>query len=85
MADLALYGLPLDDLSRHVERVQAVSAGQVRDFAKAHLGIGTQVIVAGDAKQFADALAKAYPTLSRLDAATLDLDSPTLRPAAKKK
>jgi zinc protease len=66
--------------------VQAISAEQVRDFAKAHLGRdGIQVIVAGDAKQFADALAKAYPKLERLDAATLDLDNPTLRPASKKK
>jgi zinc protease len=86
VADLALYGLPLDDLARYLERVQAVSADQVRDFAKAHLGrAGTRVIVAGDAKQFADALAKAYPNVERLDAATLDLDSPTLRPALKKK
>jgi zinc protease len=86
VADLALYGLPLDDLAHYLERVQAVSAEQVRDFAKAHFGKdGTEVIVAGDARQFADALVKVYPKAERLDAATLDLDSPTLRPAAKKK
>ncbi|HXR62008.1 MAG TPA: pitrilysin family protein [Rudaea sp.] len=86
VAGLALYGLPLDELAHYLDRIQAISAEQVRDFAKAHLGKdGTRVIVAGDAKQFADALAKAYPKVERLDAATLDLDSPTLRPASTKK
>ena len=61
------------------------SAEQVRDFARANLGKeGRSIIVAGDARQFAAALGKAYPTMERLSAAALDLDSPTLKRTAKK-
>jgi zinc protease len=82
VAGLAVYGVPLDELGRYLDNVQAVSAEQVRDFAKAHLGAdGLVVVVAGDAKQFADALAAKRPRLERLEAAKLDLDSPTLKPA----
>jgi len=84
VAGLAVYNLPLDELARYLDNVQAVSADQVRDFAKAHLGKnGLSVIVAGDAKQFGEALLKAYPKAEQLGAAALDLDSPTLNPAAK--
>ena len=84
VANLAVYGLPLDELAHYLDKVQAVSADQVRDFAQAHLARdGTSVIVVGDAKQFAAALAKAYPKIERRTAAGLDLDSPTLKPLAK--
>jgi zinc protease len=82
IADLAVYGLPLDELSHYLDKVQAVSADQVRDFAKSHLGRdGIRIVVAGDAAQFAAAMTKAYPKLERLSAAALDLDSSTLKPA----
>jgi zinc protease len=84
VAGLAVYGLPLDELARYLDKVQAVSAEQVRDFAKANLGSeGCSIIVAGDAQQFAAALGKTYPKLERLSATALDLDSPTLKPAKK--
>jgi zinc protease len=85
VAGLAVYGLPLDELAHYLDKVQAVSAEQVRDFARANLGNeGRSIIVAGDARQFAAALAKAYPTMERLSVAALDLDSPTLKRAKKK-
>jgi zinc protease len=84
VADLAVYGLPLDELAHYLDKVQAVSADQVRTFAQAHLDRdGVSVIVAGDAQQFADALNKAYPKTERYTAAGLDLDSPTLKAATK--
>lgn len=84
VADLALYGLPLDELGHFVDKVQAVSGDQVRDFAKTHLDRdGTTIVVAGDAKQFADALVKTYPKTQRYLASSLDFDSATLKPAAK--
>ena len=84
VAGLAVYNLPLDELAHYLDNVQGVSAAQVRDFASAHLGKnGLSVIVAGDAKQFGEALLKAYPKTEQLGAAALDLDSPTLKPAAK--
>jgi zinc protease len=85
VAGLAVYGLPLDELAHYLDKVQAVSAEQVRDFARANLGKeGRSIIIAGDAKQFAAALGKAYPTMERFSAAALDLDSPTLKRATKK-
>jgi len=76
--------LPLDELARYLDKVQTVTADQVRTFAQAHLGRdGMSVIVAGDAQQFGDALGKAYPKSERFTIAALDLDSPTLKPAAK--
>ena len=84
VAELAVYGLPLDELARYLDKVQAVTGEQVRDFARAHLGKdATTIVIAGDASQFADALAKAYPHVERFKAADLDLDSPTLKPAHK--
>ncbi len=84
VASLAVYGLPLDELAHYLDKVQAVTADQVRTFAQAHLGRdGMSVIVAGDAQQFADALGKAYPKIERYTIAGLDLDSPTLKPAPK--
>ncbi|TLY50408.1 MAG: insulinase family protein [Gammaproteobacteria bacterium] len=85
VADLALYGLPLDELAHFVDKVQAVSGEQVCDFARMHLDRdGTTIVVAGDAKQFADALAKAYPKTERYLAASLDFDSATLKPVVVK-
>jgi zinc protease len=84
VAGLALYGLPLDELSRYLDKVQAVTSEQVQAFAKAHLGKdGTTVIVAGDAKEFADALTKAYPGAERIEASALDLDSASLKASTK--
>jgi zinc protease len=84
VANLAVYGLPLDELAHYLDKVQAVSADQVRTFAQAHLGReGMSVIIAGDAQQFADALGKAYPKSERYTIGGLDLDSPTLKPAPK--
>jgi len=84
VASLAVDGLPLDELAHYLDKVQAVTADQVRAFAQAHLGRdGMSVIVAGDAQQFADALNKAYPDSERYSVAGLDLDSPTLKPAPK--
>lgn len=84
VASLAVYGLPLDELAHYLDKVQAVTADQVRTFAQTHLSRdGMSVIVAGDAQQFADALAKAYPKTERFTAAGLDLDSATLKPAPK--
>ncbi|HSE13028.1 MAG TPA: pitrilysin family protein, partial [Rudaea sp.] len=51
VASLAVYGLPLDELARYLDKVQAVSADQVRAFAQAHLDRkGVTIIVAGDAR-----------------------------------
>jgi len=80
VAGLAVYGLPLDELSHYLDRIQAVGADQVREFARTHLGRnGLTLIAVGDASQFAGQMEKAYPKVERLSAAALDLDSATLK------
>ena len=75
LAELAVYGVNLDEISRYPERVNAVTPRQLRKYARKHLRAdeGT-VVVVGDASQFATTVRKAYPKAVLLDAATLDLD-----------
>jgi zinc protease len=83
LGNLALYGVPLSEMNAYTGKVEAVTAGEVQAFAKAHLDPAqVSVIVAGDAKAFADELKKRSPTLEVIPAAEIDLDSPSLRKAA---
>jgi zinc protease len=76
----ALYGLPLSELGQWLDKVQAVTPAQTQAFAKTHLGReGATLIVVGDAKQFADALAKTYPKTARYEATKIDFDSADLK------
>jgi len=86
VASFALYGLPLSELGAWLDKVQAVTPAQVQTFAKTHLGRdGAMLVVAGDAKQFADALAKAYPKTTRFEADKIDFDSADLKASAATK
>jgi len=81
---LALYGVPLKEISQYTAKVEAVSAAEVQAFAKAVLDPAkASVIVAGDAKAFGEALKQRAPDLEVIPADDLDLDSPTLRKAGK--
>ena len=80
LGDLAVYEVPLDEIGRYTDRVEAVTGGQVQAFAARALDPGqASVVVVGDAKAFAPALKAARPNLEVIPAAALDLDSPTLR------
>jgi len=82
LGDLALYGEPLDEITRYTAKVEAVSAADVQAFAaKALTPQGASVIVTGDAKAFAEPLKAKAPGLEVIPLAELDLDSPTLRKA----
>jgi zinc protease len=82
LGDLALYGVPLDEITRYTAKVDAVSAGDVQAFAARTLSPqGASVIVAGDAKAFAEPLKARAPGLEVIPLSELDLDSPTLRKA----
>jgi zinc protease len=78
VATLALYGLPLGDLSHYISEVQGVTAAQVKEFAGAHFG-DENVVIVGDAKKFGDELKKRFPNAEIIPLSQLDLDSPTLR------
>lgn len=80
MADLAVYGVPLDEAGKYAERVQAVTPKQIEKYARKHLdAAGSQVVVVGDATQFAAAIRKAHPKAVLLESTALDLDSPSLQ------
>jgi len=80
VADLALYGIDLDQIGQYVEQVQAVTPAQVQAYAAAHLDAAdSHVVVVGDAAQFGAQLAKAHPQLRTVDADALDLDRADLK------
>jgi zinc protease len=80
VSSLALYGLPLSDINRYISGVQAVTADDVRKFAASNLGgKDVNVVVIGDAKQFAEPLRAQFGEVEVIAAEELDLASPTLR------
>lgn len=80
LGNLALYDLPLGEVAAYTGKVEAVTAGQVQDFATRNLSPdAVSVIVAGDAKAFAPGLKQRRPNLEVIPAAQINLDSPTLK------
>ncbi len=62
LADLALYGLPDDEVTAFRERVRAVGADAARDVARRYFPLGERVVVAvGPAKAIARSLEKFGP------------------------
>jgi zinc protease len=78
LAEHALYGVPLAELSAYTRRVQAVDARAVRDFAARGLVPDDFIVLVGDASKFADHFARAYDDVRVIASAELDLGSPTL-------
>ena len=80
LGNLAFYGVPLDEVGRYTTKVEAVTPAEVQAFtAKTLDPKAASVIVAGDAKAFAEGLKAKLPNLEVIPAAQLDLASPTLR------
>jgi len=80
----AVYDVPLDEVTRYTAKVEAVSAADIQGFAgRVFDPANASVVVVGDAKAFATSLKAARPDLEVIPASELDLDSPTLRKAAK--
>ena len=82
LGNLALYGIPLDEITRYTSKVEAVQPGQVQAFASRLFDPAkSSVIVAGDAKTFSPALKARLPSLEVIPVTDLDLDSATLKKA----
>lgn len=80
LADYVAEGVPLDTLSTYIPSIQGVDPSKVQAAAKKVLDpAGASIIVVGDAKLFVDELRKAHPTLEVIPAASLNLDSATLK------
>ena len=85
LAEIALYGLPLDTMEHTVEDIEAVDAGALRAFAEHHLALpGMSVVIAGNAKEAAEPLRKVFPQLEIIPQNALDFDSGSLRKAARR-
>lgn len=84
VANLAIYGVKLEQIGQYIQRVQAVTPKQIETYAHKHLdGKSSKVVVVGDASQFAATIRKAHSQAALLESTALDLDSPTLQaPAA---
>jgi zinc protease len=84
IATFAVYGLDLDASNAYIASVQKVTAADVQAFATKRLASGNaSIVVVGNASQFLDALKKQFPDVEVIPAAELDLNSATLRKAAK--
>ena len=82
IADLAMRDLPLETLTHRVERIDAVTAEEVRAFAEKHLAPDRMtVVVVGRAKDVVKPLRRIFPKLEVIAQSTLDLDSATLEKA----
>ncbi|WP_343526355.1 pitrilysin family protein [Sphingomonas sp.] len=80
LANYTLNGVPLDELTRYIPRVQAVDPAAVQSASAALLDPGAaSIIVVGDARQFLPALRQAHPNVEVIPAASVDLDSVRLR------
>jgi len=76
---LALYGLPLEEISRYISGVQAINAAQVRDVSKTALANGpVDVVIVGDAKKFIEPLKARFKDVDVIPLEKLYLNSPTL-------
>lgn len=74
ISERAVYGVPLDEINQHIQRIEAVDADQVRDFARKHLGAkNLKVVVVGDGTVFGKEMKKAWPAAEFIKADRLDL------------
>jgi zinc protease len=80
LGELALYGVPLDDLGAYVPRVEAVTPADVRDFVAAYAARDPFVVLVGDAQRFSAAIGAAHGDVTIVPAAQLDLNHATLVP-----
>jgi len=80
LASYTLQGVPLDELSRYIPRVQAVDSAAVQSASAALLDPkAASIVVVGDAKQFLPALKSAHPQVEVIPADAVNLDTPKLR------
>jgi len=78
LGELALYGVPLDDLGAYMPHVEAVSPDDVRAFVAAHVAKDPFVVLVGDAQRFAAAIDAAHADVTVIPAGELDLNRATL-------
>jgi zinc protease len=80
VANLALYGLSLDEINNYIKNVSAISASDVQKFAGTRIDAkGANLIIVGNSKLFLEDLRKLFPNVEVIPASELDLNSASLR------
>ncbi|MBV9211547.1 MAG: insulinase family protein, partial [Acidobacteria bacterium] len=80
VANLALYGLSLDEINNYIKNVQSVSSGDVQKFAGSRIDSkGANLIIVGNSKLFLEDLRKQFPSVEVIPITDLDLNSASLR------
>ncbi len=80
LADYVADGVSLETLQQFIPSIQGVGPALVQAAAKQVLDPArASIVVVGDAKLFVDELRKTHPQLEVIPAASLNLDSPTLK------
>jgi zinc protease len=83
VAQLALYGLSLDEINRYIASVQAVTPAQIQKFAGSRLGAAdASIVIVGDAKEFIEPLRKQFPNVEVIKREELDLNTGSIRKPA---
>ncbi|MBI2820845.1 MAG: insulinase family protein [Acidobacteria bacterium] len=79
-ASLALYGLPLNEITRTIDKVQAVTASEVQQFVRSRLAAAeASIVIVGQAQRFLPELRKRFGKVEVIAEAELDLNSADLR------
>jgi zinc protease len=80
LADYTIENVPLDELKKFTPSITGVDPAAVQKVAQRLLDpTSASIVVVGDAKLFIDELKKKYPNVEVIPAASLNLDSPTLK------
>jgi len=80
VAALAQYGVPVSEIDRYIQSVQAVSPADVQKFASGRIGAKeSSLVIVGNASAFLEDLKKQFPNVEVIPVAEVDFNSPTLR------
>lgn len=53
LAEFSLHGIPLDELQRYTERIEAIDRAQIAQFAREYIVPDPTIVLVGDARAFA--------------------------------
>ena len=79
VANLALYGLPMNELAAYAGRVNAVTPEESRRPPAGPGGHGISLVIVGKPAQFIDDLRAEYPDVEVIPLDELNLDNAALR------
>ncbi|MFC5344739.1 M16 family metallopeptidase [Brevundimonas staleyi] len=80
VAGMALYDLPMSELSAYVGKVEAIDGEAVQSAFAEHLPVDrASLVIVGDASKFIDALRAKHPNVEVIPISELNLDNAALR------